>query len=116
MPQSPEVRPCLYCGALMPGASKARFYCQGTKCKVNASNLTLGRGHSLVPLLLVWRGGKHGKNRELASWAFREACSLLDRYNAEDRAAGRSVVPLIERKMEFGWRAADLLDQKAGPE
>lgn len=119
---SPTARPtairkvCPQCGVEFDGNARKEFCSPAHKTTFH--NLSLKRAVVLLPLLQTWRTGRHGQGRETATFAFREACSLLDRYNAEDRSTGRNPGLVVEKKRSDGWRAADLLPGPApfGPD
>lgn len=47
------------------------------------------RGQVAVMALMAWRGAKGKKGDDTGRRAFSEVCRLADRFNAEDKAAGR---------------------------
>jgi hypothetical protein len=101
-------RKCAQCSAELPAKDPRKLFCS-RPCKAAFHNLDLSRAAgALVSLLQVWRGSRlKGGNAALGKYAFREACALIDRMNAEDRASGRDPAFLIQGKHAAGWRACD---------
>lgn len=74
-------------------------------------NRSMKRGRIMVPLVLAWRAGKSGseKTKGSSKWAFSELCRLADRWNKEDRDAGRAPMgDYLLPKINTGWTVADL--------
>ena len=66
------------------------------------------RGQLLTPFVMGWRLGKQGKS-ETSTWAMRQMATLADKWNAEDKAAGRPPMSqLLETRMAMCWSASDL--------
>ena len=84
-------------------AHKAAFY-----------NIQSKRGRVIMPLLAAWRpggsgGGRYvGADKDMGSYAFREACALVDQWDIEDRKAGRDPTLVVAGKYAIDWRAGDL--------
>jgi hypothetical protein len=107
-------RMCAQCGSEIESKDPRKMFCDKA-CKVAFHNLSLVRAGALLPLLQVWRAGRlKGGNKALSSYAFREACALIDGYNAQDRASGRNPEPSVQGKMDECWRAGDLLNPPVG--
>ena len=105
-------RTCPQCGTTFTPKSRRVVFCSPAHAKA-FHNLDLARASALMPLLQAWRAGKHGASPEVTRFGFKEACALLDRYNAEDRAAGRRASLLVAEKLEAGWRASDLAPRQS---
>jgi hypothetical protein len=106
-----KLRLCAQCGADIADRDPRALFCSRA-CKTASHNADLTRAASspLLALLQTWRRGRHktsGITAEMAAYAFREACALLDRFNAEDQAAGRRPAELVRRRLEQGWKATD---------
>jgi hypothetical protein len=96
---------CPECAVTFIGARDTRF-CT-TAHKDSFWNREAKRGKVAMPLMRAWRGGRG--SGDVARYAFTELCALADRWNAEDRDAGRlSAVEFVRPKMRQGWKAADL--------
>jgi predicted nucleic acid-binding Zn ribbon protein len=88
---------CPNCGAAFTAAHHRQFFCAAA-CKTEFKVREQTRGRNLTLLAQAWRGGRSTKNlsaREQAKWAFSELCTLTDRWNAEDRAAGRPIAAAV---------------------
>lgn len=72
-------------------------YCS-PKCKRAFNNRAIGRGGPVIPLALAWRASRNGNKEQKAIGAscLNELCRILDLYNEEDRAEGRSTAMTIE--------------------
>jgi hypothetical protein len=82
---------CPECGTRFDIKRAGQTFCN-SGCQVAFNNRALSRGQALVTLALTWRGGRSSRDAavKLASKeAFSQLAALTDRYNAEDRAAGR---------------------------
>lgn len=103
-------RKCAHCATPLPAdADHRKLYCD-RKCKMAFTNLNLSRGAEVLSYLQVWRKGKNAKTPEakaLASYAFRELCSLADTYNAADKLSGRDPSKLLAPRLERGELSAD---------
>lgn len=99
-----ELPACGECGQPCP-SPKARFCTPAHRFAFH--NRMKARGQSLAPLVMAWRMGRGSGGA--AKYAFTELCALADRWNAEDRAAGRiGAADFISTKMLMGWKACDL--------
>lgn len=65
------------------------------------------RGRIVLPLLQVSRLCKNKRTAERA-YAFGQLSALADKWNAEDRAAGRRPDLVVAAKFRGKWSAADL--------
>lgn len=72
------------------------IYC-GSKCQKEKGNRDLGRGAALVTLIQGWRVNR-GRG-EIAKAAFAEVVSIVDQFNADDKAAGRPRADLAAAKL-----------------
>lgn len=64
------------------------------------------RGKIMMPLILAWRGGRGQK--DVSKWAWAQVAALADKWNAEDKAAGRTpMINYVVPKMRRNWSAAD---------
>ena len=79
---------CPECGETFRADDPRRKYCT-PEHKRAWENRQLVRGQGLVVLAQAWRQGRHRKGSVAAKWALNEFCLTLDRYSAEDTAAGR---------------------------
>ena len=70
-------------------------------------NRSSKRGRVVTPFLQMWRTGKRGRT-ELTAYALAQLSMLADKWNAEDRAAGRRPDVLVNRRKATNWSAADL--------
>lgn len=53
-------------------------------------NRQLSRGQGMVILAQAWQEGRHRKSgKEFRGWVLSELCTVINRYSAEDKAAGR---------------------------
>lgn len=53
-------------------------------------NRQLSRGMGMVILAQAWQEGRHRKGgKEFRGWVLSELCNVINRYSAEDKAAGR---------------------------
>jgi hypothetical protein len=79
-------RVCCECGAeFVPNRPQQQFCTP--KHKTEFQNRAAAEGRALVALAKAWRA-KRGSG-ETAKAAFKEFVSILDLFNAQDRAAGR---------------------------
>ncbi len=102
-----DSRQCPECSAeFTPRNGRARFCTPHHKEAFHTRNAI--RGQILTGLAMSWRAGKHGAG-DVSKFAHREMCALLDRYIAEDRAAGRLFTAPVRERMDMAWRAADLI-------
>lgn len=67
-----------------------------TECRKEKGNRDLGRGSAIVAYAQAWR---RNRGQGLGSSAFSELCNILDRYNEEDRKAGRPFADLHVAKL-----------------
>lgn len=101
-------RPCPECGVTFTPHHHAQTFCT-TKHQQAFHKLMAKRGQIMVPFALVWRRGKHGKNRDDASFSMQTHAQLTDAWNAEDRAAGRDPTLIVAAKRAAKWKAVDVL-------
>ena len=88
-------RICPECGqefTAAPKKGKPRTFCTDAHKQAHA-NRRASRGKSLVAMAQAWcrlRSAKKGsENYDLANYFFREVQSMVDEWNAEDKAAER---------------------------
>lgn len=107
-PEASQARVCPECGASFASRWPQQMFCSPAH-KAAFHNLQIKRGFVLTPLMEVWRAEskRAGGDRELAAYAFREGCALLDLYAQEDRDAGRDASLVIAAKRNARWRARD---------
>lgn len=97
---------CPQCGvSFVPGHHLTAFCTPEHKQAYHDTNAK--RGKVLLPFAQVARMGKRGFTAE-RRYALAQYSALLDRFNAEDKAAGRSAEIIVREKMAKGWAAADL--------
>lgn len=105
-PRAPDRRdrPCEDCGKVFTPTRGRQVFC-AVACKNAAKDRAAVRGKTIMPLALAWRAGKSGKGGLTSKQAFRELCSTLDRFNAEDKAAGRATaIDVMARQYRHGVR------------
>lgn len=100
------IRTCAECGSEFRPTHHAQQFCT-TVHQAAFHNVWSKRGRVMGAFAAVMRMGKRGYNPE-RKYALREFCALMDKYNREDRAAGRRPEEYIGRKMRDGWSAVDL--------
>ena len=76
---------CGECGVRFQATRVDAQFCSPAH-KTAFHNRMKGRS-AAIAYAMAWRGGRGGN--DVAKVAYGELCRLLDRYNAEDRAAGR---------------------------
>jgi hypothetical protein len=103
-------RICPWCGATFTPTHHSAVYCD-VKHQHAFHDLSRKRGKVLLPLSLIARQEKNGKTPE-RTYARQQEQALRDRWNAEDKAAGRRPDVLVARKMAANWVAADLRRDK----
>jgi predicted nucleic acid-binding Zn ribbon protein len=79
---------CPDCGATVAGK---KTFCDAT-CRERFHNRSSKRGRVLVPLAMAWRC-KYGRTAGSRD-SYSELWRLIDRFNAEDKAAGRP--PMVD--------------------
>ena len=84
-PRRTYCRTCGECGGKFQAKRVDASFCT-PEHKLAFHNRAKGRS-AAIAYAMAWRGGR-GQN-DVAKLAYAEFCRLLDRYNAEDRAAGR---------------------------
>lgn len=89
-----------------------------TECRKEKGNRDLGRGSAIVAYAQTWR---RNRGQDLGGNAFAELCQILDRYNAEDREAGRPFADLhVAKLLNTGFlnmdRAKNWGTRKTAPE
>ncbi len=102
-------RTCWECSAIFTPATRRhqnQRFCTPAH-QAHFFDVMAQRGKVLLPFALVSRAGKSGYG-EVHKYALREYNALCDRFNAEDRAAGRKPLLLVKRKARDMWSAADL--------
>lgn len=101
-------RVCAECGETFMAAKADAVFCSKTKagvdganqsrdCKTAYHNRSMGRGKVIMPPLLSWRASRNYRGdseqkvaaRAVGKDAFAELCRLADKFNAEDKSAGR---------------------------
>jgi len=105
-PLSEQRRTCPECASEFTPTNGRQEFCTGEHREAHYARQA-NRGKILVDLAQAYRLGKR-QSGEVSTFAFREMCSLLDTYNAEDRDAGRLPAAVAERRMNAGWRACDV--------
>lgn len=86
-------RACSECGKVFPlvptkGGAPQR-YCS-PEHKRAWENRQLSRGQGLVILAQAWQEARHRKSAKgFRGWVLNEMCAVINRYSAEDKAAGR---------------------------
>ena len=84
----PDVkRTCPECGNEFETKHRKALFCSASH-KLAFHNRCAARGKVLIPLALAWRGGRG--SGDTAKRSFMRMSTLLDEWNAEDRAAGRT--------------------------
>lgn len=93
MPSSaPKISPapCPECGERFTSTDPRRLFCTNEH-KRAWNNRQMTRFAPLGILAQAWRQGRHKKGGdESAKFAFAEFCNAVDRFNAEDKEAGRT--------------------------
>lgn len=103
-----ETSICAECGkSFEPLRAHALFCCAAHKRLFYNRNEE--RGRTLLPLAQVWRKSKRGATEE-TTYALKQLCALLDRFNEEDAKAGRSAAPVVRKKIRDKWLAVDYKD------
>lgn len=97
---------CPNCGKPFTGSRASQVFC-GAPCRVDFYDVQAVRGKLSTPFLQTWRRGKHGSSGA-STYAFAQLCALADKWNAEDREAGRDPSLIVVQKQAAQWRAADL--------
>lgn len=100
-------RTCPECGVTFQPKNGRQTFCT-TAHKRHFWHLMAHRGQMLTPFALTHRAGKHGAHATLASWSRTQYCALLDRWNAEDKAAGRNPALTVLAKQDAAWRHVDV--------
>lgn len=100
-------RTCPECGVAFKATHGRQAFCL-PQHKETFHNRQSKRGKVAISLVQVWRAGKNRKGGEDATFAFREVCALADRWNQEDKAAGRRPDLVVTRKRRNGWSGVDL--------
>jgi len=83
---------CPECGELFETTHTGKVFCDEA-CRVSYANTSLGRGKSVVPLLVTWR--RH-RTTETGKRALRELCRIASIYIEEDRQEGRESAIQLE--------------------
>lgn len=100
-------RRCPECGEPFRATHGRQAFCS-TAHKETFHNRKQKRGKVVMSLAQVWRAGKNGKGGDNARYAFAEMCALLDKWNAEDKAAGRRPDIEVSSRRANMWSASDL--------
>jgi hypothetical protein len=86
---------CAECGHPFKAARPHQQFCSPAH-KATFQNRAAVEGRAIIQLAKAWRAGRNlGKgpeaeiDREVARQALGEMCSILDNFNADDKAAGR---------------------------
>ena len=100
---------CPECGVEFTRTERRQVFCTREHGK-RFYNLQTKRGTVIGPLLVVAReaGRYRGTDKELGTYARREADALISRWVIEDRADGRSAAMIVREKMVNAWRAVDV--------
>lgn len=99
-------RTCPECGVdFTPHHGRQRFCTDAHREHFYA--ICARRGKVAMPLMMAWRSGKRGAS-EASTFAFRELCSALDQWRADDAKTGRQSGLVVSDRMALGWRAVDL--------
>jgi hypothetical protein len=97
---------CPECGQDFKAAHHlTRFCCPEHQKRFHSRNAQ--RGRILLPIAQVSRQGKRGFNEE-RRYALQQFNALLDRWNKDDREAGRRPDLLVKRKRDSQWASVDL--------
>lgn len=100
-------RKCQECGEAFRAWHSDASFCSAAH-RTAFHNRAAKRGKVAIPIMLAWRG-KRGQGAT-AKYAFEQMSALADKWNAEDRAAGRPpMYSAVEKKRRAGWRAVDLI-------
>lgn len=100
-------RLCPECGLPIIRKSKKgpmpTFCCAGHKIAFN--NRQTVRGRAIISLAMAWRQqrGKKGVGSE----SYKEMIRIIDKFNSEDREAGRPLVTLYAEGLLSDWRSYD---------
>lgn len=84
---------CCECGETFQAKRYWAQFCTPAH-KAAFHNRSAKRGKVMMPPMLAWRGSKAKKGDDTGRSARAEMCRLADKFNAEDRAAGRK--PMYE--------------------
>jgi hypothetical protein len=82
---------CPECGKKFDIVHHRQAFCC-TEDQVAFNNRATKRGQAMVPLAMTWRGARSARDpgvKLAGKAAFAQLAALADRYNAEDREAGR---------------------------
>ncbi len=87
-------RQCPECGKINHFEQSQALFCPNTEgsgpsCKRAWNNRNLGQGAPLVPYLKAWRMSRRLKGDPIGGIVLGDICSALDRFIAQDKAAGR---------------------------
>ena len=88
-PKNPPLvlnRKCCECGVDFTTSHRGKEFCSEAH-RVAFANRCAARGKVLIPLAMGWRNKRGGKG--LGSDSMKQMVRLLDKYAAEDAAAGR---------------------------
>lgn len=99
-------RVCPECGSPFVATHGRQQFCSGEHQR-KFNRVMAYRGGVLTPFALVSRRGKSGFTDE-RRYALRQFNALCDRWNAEDKAAGRRPDLVVGFKFHAQWAAADL--------
>lgn len=98
-------RVCCECGVEFTTSHRGKEFCTEAH-RVTFANRCAKRGKVLIPLAMGWRNKRGGKG--LGSDSMQQMVRLLDKYAAEDRAAGRPNVThytdrLLNHSINLRW-------------
>ena len=98
---------CQECGGEFARRRTDQLFCSNPH-RQSFHKRMANRGQLLTPFVMGWRLGKRGSN-DSSAWAMRQMAALADKWNAEDKAAGRPPMSqLLETRMTMCWSASDL--------
>lgn len=108
-PQAVQVRKERHCpecnGVYSIGARGTKRFCS-TKCQGAFNNRAAAEGKVVIALAKAWRLKRGGKG--IGQEALAELCTILDHFNAQDRAAGRPpITGYVEQLLANGSRYID---------
>lgn len=98
-------RRCPECLEALEGASPRQMFCSAAHKQAFHNRQTV-RGRQLVPLVMAERVTRSGSCRDKATGkkARQDSRRLMDRWNAEDRAAGRMAMDeYVALRIRFGF-------------
>ena len=99
MAETAALKVCPNCGGHVERKSArgpSPTFCS-SECKRAKGNRDLARGSTIIVMAQAWRINRGSGSVSKA--ALQELCAILDRYNAEDREAGRPRADVHAAKM-----------------